>query len=170
MRAADSAGEKRESAPSPAAAVFSAWAADSVPPGDIQRLTELQADVHHNLRSANEELAEFLQHSAEEHGRLAGRFAGHVHTLQHVHNGLQGIFRRVRTLRTKILQQHPELAAVAADVDAAREAAIETAREGALVSATEEDNIGSRLEALHVGDDGTVAAQHSGSEVAGRQS
>ena len=101
---------------------------DSVPPQDVERMTELQAEIHSILHLTNEDLAAFNQYSAQEHARLASKFGAHVTTLQDVHASLLGIFRRVRTLRTRLVEQHPELADAAAAVDAMREEEIETAR------------------------------------------
>ena len=84
---------------------------------------------HKSLSTCNEELAAYNKYSAEQHARLAGHFARHVGTLQSVQARLLTVFRRVRALRSRLLEAHPELAAAAREHDAAREAEIERARE-----------------------------------------
>ena len=127
-----------------AADVFAAFTTDSVPPSDVQRLTELQAEIHQSLRSANQELASFNALATEQHARLSGRFATHVTTLQTVHTGLLAIFKRVRNLRGQLLARHPELAEALERLEADREAALEAdraaaaaAQEGGTIDATE---------------------------------
>ena len=108
------------------AAAIAAFCEESVPPQDIQQLTMLQAQIHHHLKTSNGEIAAYNEFSAEEHARLVGRFAKHAVTLQAVHTNLLTVFKRTRTLRSRLLAAHPELAEAAAAVDAAREAEIPT--------------------------------------------
>lgn len=110
------------------AAAIAAFCEESVPPQDIQQLTMLQAQIHHHLKTSNGEIAAYNEFSAEEHARLVGRFAKHAVTLQAVHTNLLTVFKRTRTLRSRLLAAHPELAEAAAAVDAAREAEIERGR------------------------------------------
>ena len=132
MRSAAMADASSPSAPSltshAASSSLAAFATESIPPQDIERLTEMQAELHDILHSTNEDLAVFNQYSAAQHAHLAARFGTHVATLQDVHASLLNIFRRVRSLRTSLIEQHPELAKAAAEVDASREAEIETSR------------------------------------------
>ena len=114
--------------PSAAAEAIAAFAASSVPPADVHLLVNMQAEIHQTLRASNMELAAFNSFSAEQHNRLAGRFAKHADTLRRVHSDLLAIFRRTRALRSRLLQQHPELTEAAAAADARREADIERVR------------------------------------------
>jgi putative hydrolase of the HAD superfamily len=137
---------------SPASRVLSAFSAESVPPSEVQRLTELQTEMcasllvhsipfhstvslalthahrHNSLRTANEELAIFNQFSAERHAARAGRFTKHVSTIKGVHGDLLDVFRRVRALRSSLLEQHPELAVELSRLERAREEELEAER------------------------------------------
>jgi hypothetical protein len=86
------------------------------------------ARSHRGMRAANEELSEFNSYAAEQHARFATRFARHVATLQSVHSELHTVFQRVRALRGRLLERHPELAAALREHEASREAALEQER------------------------------------------
>ena len=96
----------------------------------------LQAQIHHALNAANNELGAYNAHSADEHARLVGKFATHAATLQSVHGTLLRVFRRTRALRARLLAAHPELADKAAAADAAREAEIERERASTAASSS----------------------------------
>ena len=80
------------------------------------------------MREANAEISEFNEYAAEQHARLADRFDTHVKTLNGVHTKLHSIFKRVRTLRGRLIDRYPHLADSLKDFEAAREAALEHQR------------------------------------------
>lgn len=87
---------------------------------------------HGKLRSANTDLSEFAAFSEEQFAVLAPRLAAHAATLHTVRTDLMAIFTRVRALKQRLLEAHPEFRAEAAAEDARREAAMEEARSPAV--------------------------------------
>ena len=65
---------------------------------------------------ANEQLDDFNRLAAAQHAALSGRFSHHVHTLNAVQADLMNVFRRIRAVKQKLLEEHPELLAAAEDV------------------------------------------------------
>ena len=62
---------------------------------------------------ANEQLDDFNHHAAAQHAALSGRFSQHVHILNTVQADLMAVFQRIRAVKQKLLQEHPELQAAA---------------------------------------------------------
>ena len=80
------------------------------------------------MRESNDDLAEFNTFAAEQHARLSARFVRHTATLQAVQANLLATFKRVRALRSQLLERYPELAARLSELETAREATLEQQR------------------------------------------
>eukprot|EP00316_Scyphosphaera_apsteinii_P016912 CAMPEP_0119339552 /NCGR_PEP_ID=MMETSP1333-20130426/98490_1 /TAXON_ID=418940 /ORGANISM="Scyphosphaera apsteinii, Strain RCC1455" /LENGTH=186 /DNA_ID=CAMNT_0007351089 /DNA_START=101 /DNA_END=661 /DNA_ORIENTATION=+ len=108
-----------------AAAALAATLMQSVPESQLLQTTQLQSDIHTMLRTTNEQLDDFNNHSALMYASVAARLGKHTRTLSTVQSDLMGVFKRVRALKRKLISQHPELQAASDALDAASEAALE---------------------------------------------
>ena len=79
------------------------------------------------LKTTNEQLDQFNEHSALAYAAVSTRLGKHARTLSTVHTDLMHVFKRVRAIKRKLLEQHPELRAASDALDAARDAAAEKA-------------------------------------------